>query len=56
MPCTKCEEGKYKWGERGDCEYDTLQECEDANSNYNYEEIKATKIVELIIEGGFLAR
>ena len=50
MPCTKCEEGKYKWGERGECKYDTLKECEDANSNYNYEEIKATKIVELIIE------
>jgi len=48
MPCTKCEEGKYKWGKTGDCEYDTLQECEDANSTY--EELKTTKIVELIID------
>ena len=50
MPCTKCEEeGKYKWGETGACEYDTLQECEDANSTY--EEMKTTSIVELVIDG-----
>ncbi len=49
MPCTKCEEeGKYKWGETGECEYDTLQECEDANASYS--EMKETKIVELIID------
>jgi hypothetical protein len=48
MPCTKCEEGKYKWGETGECKYDTLQECEDANASY--EEMKTTRIVELIIE------
>ena len=48
MPCTKCEEGKYKWGETGSCEYDTLQECEEANSSY--EELKTTSIVELVID------
>ena len=35
MPCTKCEEGKYKWGETGECKYDTLQDCESANSKYS---------------------
>ena len=35
MPCTKCEEGNYKWGETGECKYDTLQDCESANSKYN---------------------
>jgi hypothetical protein len=35
MPCTKCEEGKYKWGETGECKYDTLQDCESANTKYN---------------------
>tara|TARA_R100001086_G_scaffold208610_1_gene124364 strand:+ start:238 stop:960 length:723 start_codon:yes stop_codon:yes gene_type:complete len=49
MPCTQCNEGKYKWGETGACEYDTLQECEDANSSY--EEMKTTSIVELVIDG-----
>ena len=48
MPCTKCEEGKYKWGETGECEYNTLEECETANASY--EEMKETKIVELVID------
>ena len=48
MPCTQCKEGKYKWGETGECEYNTLEECEAANSSY--EEMKTTKIVELVID------
>ena len=49
MPCTKCEEeGKYKWGETGECEYDSLEACESANSTY--EEMKTTSIVELVID------
>jgi chromosome segregation ATPase len=35
MPCTKCEEGKYKWGETGECKYDTLDACESANHKYS---------------------
>jgi len=35
MPCTKCEEGKYKWGETGECKYDSKEACESANSKYN---------------------
>lgn len=49
MPCTKCENGKYKWGKTGSCEYDSVAECEEANKDY-YEEIKETKIVELVID------
>ena len=49
MPCTQCkDENKWKWGETGDCEYNTLQECEDAN--HSYEEMKTTSIVELVID------
>ena len=48
MPCKECTEGKYKWGETGECEYDTLQDCE--NANHSYEEMKTTSIVELIID------
>tara|TARA_Y100001973_G_C5158276_1_gene312072 strand:+ start:128 stop:850 length:723 start_codon:yes stop_codon:yes gene_type:complete len=47
MPCKKCKDGKVKWGETGECEYDTIAECEEANKDY-YE--KTTKIVELIID------
>ena len=35
MPCTKCEEGNYKWGKTGECKYDSLDACESANSKYN---------------------
>ena len=47
MPCTQCKEGKYKWGETGECQYDTVEECETANASY--EEMKTTSIVELVI-------
>jgi hypothetical protein len=46
MPCEQCENGKYKWGKTGDCTYDSIAECEEANKD-NYE--KTTSIVELII-------
>ena len=49
MPCEKCDNGKYKWGKTGSCEYDTVAECEEANKDY-YEDMKPTKIVELIIQ------
>tara|TARA_R110002126_G_scaffold202613_3_gene349976 strand:- start:42 stop:764 length:723 start_codon:yes stop_codon:yes gene_type:complete len=49
MPCKECSEGNYKWGETGECEYATLQDCEDANASY--EEMKTTSIVELVIDG-----
>ena len=48
MPCKECSEGNYKWGETGECEYATLQDCEDANASY--EEMKTTSIVELVID------
>ena len=34
MPCTKCEEGKYKWGKTGECKYDSLDACESENHKY----------------------
>mgnify|MGYP003624690744 CR=1 FL=1 len=34
MPCTKCEEGKYKWGKTGSCKYDTKADCESDNKDY----------------------
>jgi len=49
MPCEECENGKYKWGKTGSCTYDSVAECEEANKDY-YEEIKETKIVELVID------
>ena len=37
MPCIKCEEGKYKWTESGECKYTSLEDCESDNSTYNAE-------------------
>tara|TARA_R100001594_G_scaffold31677_1_gene59046 strand:- start:363 stop:1088 length:726 start_codon:yes stop_codon:yes gene_type:complete len=48
MPCKKCKDGKVKWGNTGECEYDTIAECEEANRDY-YENLKTTSIKELII-------
>ena len=30
MPCMKCANGKYKYGERGRCQFETLKECKAA--------------------------
>ncbi|QDP61909.1 MAG: hypothetical protein GOVbin8074_38 [Prokaryotic dsDNA virus sp.] len=36
MPCKKCPDGKYKYGNTGECKYDTKEECDKANPNkYN---------------------
>tara|TARA_R100001509_G_scaffold144947_1_gene101389 strand:+ start:1372 stop:2094 length:723 start_codon:yes stop_codon:yes gene_type:complete len=48
MPCKKCKDGKVKWGNTGECKYDTIAECEEANKDY-YETLKTTKIKELVI-------
>jgi len=49
MPCEECSNGKFKWGKTGSCKYDTKAECEEDNKDY-YEDMKETKIVELIIQ------
>jgi len=48
MPCKKCENGNFKFGNTGKCEYETKAECEAANKDY-YEDLQETKIVELVI-------
>ena len=30
MPCYKCSNGKWKYGEKGNCQFDTLGSCEAA--------------------------
>jgi hypothetical protein len=47
MPCKKCKNGKYKFGETGECKYDTKEACEADNKDY-YD--KTTSIVELVID------
>jgi len=43
MPCEECENGKYKWGQTGECEYETLEDCQLANQGeYLEETVKPT--------------
>lgn len=30
MPCMKCSNGKWKYGEHGNCQFDTLEQCQAA--------------------------
>lgn len=30
MPCIKCSNGKWKYGQKGRCQFDTKKKCEDA--------------------------
>jgi len=42
MACNKCKDGKYKYGNTGDCKYNSLEDCEAANQTYD--------IVELVVD------
>lgn len=43
MPCYKCPNGKYKYGTRGDCNFDTLTKCKDAEMAINIAKINDLK-------------
>ena len=34
MPCIECENGKWRWGESGECSYGSKSQCEEANTDY----------------------
>ena len=34
MPAEECNNGKWKWGETGECKYETQQEAEQDNEDY----------------------
>lgn len=38
MPCMPCENGKWKWGEAGECKYDSKEECENAHEGEEHGE------------------
>lgn len=40
MPCFKCSNGKYKYGQRGRCQFDTLGACEAAERAVHAQENK----------------
>tara|TARA_R110000744_G_scaffold27952_1_gene67794 strand:- start:226 stop:561 length:336 start_codon:yes stop_codon:yes gene_type:complete len=38
MPCYECEEGKWRFGETGYCQYESKSDCETANKDYYADE------------------
>jgi hypothetical protein len=45
MPCLECENNKWRWGESGECQYESKSQCEEANANY--EEVSVESEVEI---------
>ena len=43
MPCKKCKDDKYKWGDTGECKYATKDECEKANPK-KYSKMRPTPL------------
>lgn len=42
-PCYECPNGKYKYGTRGDCNFDTLTKCKEAEMAINIQKINKLK-------------
>lgn len=40
MPCLECENGLWRFGESGKCEYTSKSQCEEANKDYYSEKKK----------------
>lgn len=43
MPCIKCSNGKWKYGEKGKCQFKTLEACKKAAAAIHAEEDKRKK-------------
>lgn len=44
MPCEECNNGKWKWGKTGACQYDSKEECEKDNEGYYQNDIDSDDI------------
>lgn len=43
MPCYKCSNGKYKYGKAGNCQFDSLGHCQEAERAIHARENKPKK-------------
>jgi hypothetical protein len=43
MPCIKCSNGKWKYGEHGNCQFDTLKACRAAEAAIHIQEETVVK-------------
>lgn len=44
MPCMKCANGKWKYGEHGNCQFDTLAACKKAAAAIHIQENDMTPV------------
>jgi len=44
MPCYKCSNGKYKYGLNGNCQFDTLAKCQEAERAIHARERKKDEL------------
>lgn len=45
MPCLECENSKWRWGESGECQYESKESCQEANTE---EEVSVESEVEAV--------
>lgn len=38
MPCIECENSLWRWGETGECRYESLSQCEEDNADFYNQE------------------
>ena len=50
MPCIKCSDGKWKYGEDGKCQYDTLEKCKEVEAAIHAAESEKDKEEDIINE------
>jgi len=46
MPCMKCSNGKWKYGEHGNCQFDTLSACHAAAAAIHIQEGKDMQVTQ----------
>jgi len=46
MPCIKCSNGKYKYGEKGRCQFKTLEACKRAAAAIHAEDKDGKKTLQ----------
>ena len=50
MPCIKCNNGKWRYGQHGKCVFDTLKACQDAEAAIHAKPKKSAEYIALIAE------
>ena len=50
MPCMKCANGKWKYGEHGNCQFDTLAACKKAAAAIHIQDKDMTPVQPQVVQ------